>query len=265
MALKHPEIDPVILKLWGPFQIRWYSVLYVGGFIVGGFLARYLAKKDDRFKLTEKDAEEFPMWVLLGAVIGARIIYCFVYDPSSLMQNPFYLFQVYKGGLSFHGGLMGAMVALWIFAKKRNIPYLNFLDLCSICACPGLAMGRMGNFINGELWGRTTDVPWGMVFQGAGNLPRHPSQLYELFLEGICLFSLLWFLKNRLTKDGSLAVVFLLAYSSFRFIVEFFREPDSQVGYLLFSLTMGQWLCVIMFAVSSLWGWWIFKRSPQTK
>lgn len=254
MALQHPNIDPVILKIWGPIQVRWYSLLYVGAFLMGGFTAKRLAR-EDRFKLTEKDAEELPMWALLGAVIGARIIYCLVYDPRSLIANPLYLFQVYKGGLSFHGGLIGVMTAAWLFARKKRMPYLNLLDLLALCTPFGLAMGRIGNFINGELWGRPTDVPWGMVFPGAGPEPRHPSQIYEFFFEGVFLFLLLWGLKNRLKRDGQIAIAFLLGYSAFRFLGEFFREPDAHIGYLSLGLSMGQWLCVIMFFLSAAWGW----------
>jgi phosphatidylglycerol---prolipoprotein diacylglyceryl transferase len=262
MALHHPNIDPVIIKIWGPLQIRWYSLLYVGGFLVGGLIARRLAK-EARFKLSEKDAEELPMWVLLGAVIGARIIYCVVYDPRSMIANPLYLFQVYKGGLSFHGGLMGSMLAGWIFARKRGIPYLNLLDLIALCAPVGLGMGRIGNFINGELWGRPTTVPWGMIFNGGGPEPRHPSQLYELFLEGFVLFALCWGMRRVLKRDGQIAVLFLLGYSFCRFVAEFFREPDAHIGYLALNLSMGQWLCVIMFAVSAAWGWILHLQAEK--
>jgi phosphatidylglycerol---prolipoprotein diacylglyceryl transferase len=263
MALQHPNIDPVIIKIWGPLQVRWYSLLYVGAFLVGGVVARKLSR-EDRFKLTQKDAEELPMWVLLGAVVGARIIYCLVYDPRSLIANPLYLFQVYKGGLSFHGGLIGVMTAAWLFARKKSIPYLNLLDLLALCTPIGLGMGRVGNFINGELWGRPTDVPWGMVFRGGGPEPRHPSQLYELFLEGFVLMALLWGLRKVLKKDGQLAIAFLLGYSVCRFAAEFFREPDAHIGYLSLGLSMGQWLCVIMFFLSAAWGWILHIQSEKS-
>lgn len=260
MALQHPDIDPVIIKIYGPLQVRWYSLLYVGAFLVGGFMAKRLAR-EDRFKLTEKDAEELPMWALLGAVIGARIVYCLVYDPRSLIANPFYLFQVYKGGLSFHGGLIGVMTAAWLFARRKRMPWLNLLDLLALVTPLGLAMGRIGNFINGELWGRPTDVPWGMVFRGGGPEPRHPSQLYEFFLEGIVLFIALWTARKFLKKDGQIAILFLLGYSLSRFIAEFYREPDAHIGYLSLGLSMGQWLCVIMFFLSAAWGWVLHTRS----
>ncbi len=263
MALQHPNIDPVIIKIWGPLQVRWYSLLYVGAFLIGGFTAKRLAR-EDRFKLSPKDAEELPMWALLGAVIGARVIYCLVYDPRSLIANPLYLFQVYKGGLSFHGGLIGVMTAAWLFARKKRMPYLNLLDLLALCTPIGLAMGRIGNFINGELWGRPTDVPWGMIFQGGGPEPRHPSQLYEFFLEGLFLFALLWGLKSRLKKDGQIAIAFLLGYSACRFLAEFFREPDAHIGYLSLGLSMGQWLCVIMFFLSVAWGWFLHVKSETS-
>ncbi len=262
MALQHPNIDPVILKIGGPLQIRWYSLLYVGGFLIGGMMARKLAK-EDRFKLTAKDAEELPMWALLGAVIGARVVYCLVYDPASLIANPFYLFQVYKGGLAFHGGLIGVMTASWIFARKRNIPYLNLLDLLALCTPLGLGLGRIGNFINGELWGRPTQVAWGMVFRGGGPEPRHPSQIYAFFLEGVLLLAVLWGLRNVLKKDGQIAITFGLLYAVARFVGEFFREPDAHIGFLSLGLSMGQWLCVVMFSLTATWGWFIHVKTEK--
>lgn len=253
-----PDINPVILHIWGPLQIRWYSLLYVGGFILARWILVRLAK-EPRFKFTPQDIEQFIVWLLVGTVIGARIFYCVVYDPQSLMQNPFYLFETYKGGLSFHGGLIGGIIAAILFCRKRKIPFWNFTDAMALATPSGLAMGRIGNFINGELYGRVTDVPWGVVFKEGGPLPRHPSQLYELFLEGIVLFALMWFLKGKLKKDGQLSFVFLMGYSLSRFVVEFFREPDSHIGYLTWGLSMGQILSLLMFIASSLGAYYYFK------
>jgi phosphatidylglycerol:prolipoprotein diacylglycerol transferase len=262
-----PNFDPVLIHLGGPFQIRWYSLLYVGGFIVGRFIAVRLSR-EDRFKLTKEDAEDLPLPLLLGAVIGARIFYCLFYDLPGFLSDPFYFFKVYNGGLSFHGGLVGVMVGGAWFCRRRKIPFLNMLDVIAICGTPGLAMGRLGNFINGELWGRVTDVPWALIFARGGPQPRHPSQLYELLLEGVGLFLLLWFLRHRLKHDGQIAITFLLGYPVARFIVEFFREPDAQLGYLTLGLTMGQWLCVAMFVLSAIGGWiihWQHKVPRNTE
>jgi len=247
---QHPDFDPVIVHLWGPLQIRWYSLLYVGAFLVGRIILKRLAR-EGRFKFTEDDMEQFIVWALLGAVIGARIIYCLVYDPAGLASDPFYLFKVYQGGLSFHGGLLGVIVAGVIFARLRKIPFWNLADAMALCAPPGLAMGRLGNFINGELYGRVTDVPWAMVFPNGGPQPRHPSQLYELLLEGVLLFFVLLWVKNRTKRDGIVAMVFLFGYTAARFVVEFFRQPDAHLGFLLLGLSMGQWLSVVMLVATA--------------
>ncbi len=256
----HPNFDPVLLHIWGPFQIRWYSILYVGGFLVGRMILKRLAK-EPRFKFTPDDMEQMIVWGLVGAVIGARIIYCFVYDPTGLAQDPFYLFKIYQGGLSFHGGLLGVIVAALIFCRKHRIPFWNLADAMALAATPGLAMGRLGNFINGELYGRPSTVPWAMIFPGGGPQPRHPSQLYEFFMEGVLLFAVLWWLKPRTKTDGILALVFLFGYSLARFVVEFFRQPDAQVGYLLLGLSMGQWLSIVMLAASAVTAYLFSKRA----
>lgn len=253
-----PDIDPVLLHLWGPLQIRWYSILYVGGFIVGRSLLRKLAK-EDRFWFTEEDIEQFILWLLVGAVVGARIFYCVVYDPANLLANPLYLFQTYKGGLSFHGGLLGTVFAAYVFSKKKKKSFWNLTDAMALATPTGLAMGRMGNFINGELFGRVTTVPWGVIFKEGGPHPRHPSQLYEFFLEGVVLFAVLWFLKNRLKRNGQLSVVFLIGYTLSRFIVEFFREPDAHIGYLFLGLSMGQILSLVMLLMSIALGYFVLQ------
>lgn len=250
----HPEIDPVIIDIgkWfgypGYVAIRWYSVLYVGGFMVGRYILKRLAH-DSRFQHTEEQAENLTLWLLISAVIGARVFYCFVYDPQALMANPLYLFQTYKGGLSFHGSLIGVIIAAYWFSKKNNLSMLNLTDAMALATPPGLAMGRMGNFINGELWGRVTTVPWAMIFRDGGPLPRHPSQLYELFLEGFVLMGVLLLVKKRSTTNGMIGATFVIGYSVARFIVEFFREPDAQVGYLTGGLSMGQILSLIAIVV----------------
>jgi phosphatidylglycerol---prolipoprotein diacylglyceryl transferase len=257
-----PEIDPVLIHLYGPLQIRWYSLLYVGGFVVGRWLLRRLAR-EDRFLFTEEDVEQLILWLLIGTVIGARIVYCFVYDPRAMLADPTYIFRIYEGGLSFHGGLLGVVVAAVLFARKKRIPFWNLADALALATPTGLAMGRLGNFINGELWGRVSYVPWAMIFKHGGPEPRHPSQLYELGLEGILLFSFCWLLKPKLTRNGEIATVFLVGYSLCRFVAEFFREPDAQLGYLIFGLSMGQILSLLMAMISSAVGIYIWKTRPS--
>lgn len=200
------------------------------------------------------------MWLLLGAVVGARIIYCIFYSPKELLADPFFLFQVWGGGLSFHGGLLGAIAAGYFFGRARGIPFLNLCDAMCLSAPVGLGMGRLGNFINAELYGRVTDVPWAMIFPHSDGQPRHPSQLYELFLEGIVLFVVMWTAKKYLKKDGQLSILFLMGYTAARFTVEFFREPDKQLGFLSLGLSMGQWLSVAQFAIAAALGVYFHLR-----
>ncbi len=256
-----PDIDPVLFHLFGPLQIRWYSLLYVGGFIVGRWILQRLAR-EKRFLFSPNDMETLVMWLLLGSVIGARIVYCVVYDPKSLMANPLYLFQTYKGGLSFHGALIGIIAAAVIFARKKGIPFWNLGDAMALATPTGLAMGRLGNFINGELYGRVSYVPWAVIFKDGGPVPRHPSQLYELMLEGIALGLLLLFIKKRTQNTGRISIGFLVGYSVARFIAEYFREPDVQVGYLFLGLSMGQVLSLVMFVASLITAYFILKTHP---
>lgn len=230
-------------------------------------MARYLLDRlssEERFQFTKADTERLIFQLLLGTVVSARFFYCLIYDPSNFFSNPLYLFQVYKGGLSFHGALVGIIVTTILYSRKHHIPFWNLADALVLAAPTGLAMGRLGNFINGELYGRVSYVPWAMIFRDGGPEPRHPSQIYEFLLEGVTLFAFLWLAKSRLKKDGQIATLFLIGYSLCRFLAEFFREPDAQVGYLLFNLSMGQWLSVIMFIASMATAWFVwFRRQPQ--
>jgi len=272
--LHQPDIPPVLFhapKWFGPLdflQVRWYSILYVGGFIVARWILRRLAL-EERFKFTQDDVEQLILWLLVGTVIGARVVYCFVYDPSTLMANPMSIFQVYRGGLSFHGGLIGVIVAALLFGRKKGIPFWNLTDALALSTPTGLAMGRIGNFINGELYGRVSYVPWAMIFRDGGAQPRHPSQLYEFFLEGVLLFIALWTVKRYSKRDGIISMAFLIGYSLCRFTAEFFREPDVQVGYLFLGLSMGQILSIVMLLISSSVGYYVFvvrkKESEKPK
>lgn len=253
-----PNIDPILIHLWGPFQVRWYSLLYVGGFVVGRFFLQRLAR-EKRFLFTPEEMEQLVLNILIWVVVGSRVIYCFVYDPKALFDNPLYLFQVYRGGLSFHGGILGAIVAAVLFARKKGIPFWNIADAMAIATPVGLAMGRLGNFINGELFGRVSYVPWAMIFKEGGPEPRHPSQLYELILEGPVLLALLLFVKKRSVKNGVIGHTFLMGYAVIRFFVEFFRQPDAHLGYLALGLSMGQWLSLVMAVLVAVNAWFVLK------
>lgn len=240
--------DPVIFSL-GPLQVRWYGAMYVLGFLVGGFLLKYLA--DKKFWPLSKEAiDKYITWLIIGMFIGARFFYVVLYNWDYYSENLLDSFAVWKGGLSFHGALAGMCLATYLFARKHHLSFFQIADCLAVAGTPGLLFGRIGNFINGELYGRVTDSWAGVVFPGGGPFPRHPSQLYEGVLEGIVLFFILFYLHKRERFYGVVSAVFLLGYGVFRFIVEFFREPDAQLGYYLGYFTMGQFLCLAMIALS---------------
>lgn len=237
-------IDPVIFSL-GPLQVRWYGAMYVIGFLVGGAILKHLC--DKKFWPLPKEAiDKYITWIIIGMFLGARIFYTFIYNWDYYSENLGDILAVWKGGLSFHGAVVGMCIATWLFAKKHNLHFFQIADSMAVAGSPGLFFGRMGNFINGELYGRVTDSWAGVVFPGAGPFPRHPSQLYEGVLEGIFLFFILYAVHKRERFYGVASSTFLLGYGVFRFIVEFFREPDSQLGYYFGYFTMGQILCFLM-------------------
>lgn len=237
-------IDPVIFSL-GPLQVRWYGAMYVIGFLVGGAILKHLC--DKKFWPLPKEAiDKYITWIIIGMFLGARIFYTFIYNWDYYSDNLGDIFAVWKGGLSFHGAVVGMCIATWLFAKKHQLHFFQIADCMAVAGSPGLFFGRMGNFINGELYGRVTDSWAGVVFPGSGPFPRHPSQLYEGVLEGILLFVILYAVHKRERFYGVASSTFLLGYGVFRFIVEFFREPDSQLGYYFGYFTMGQILCFLM-------------------
>ncbi len=241
-------IDPVIFSV-GPLQVRWYGAMYVVGFLVGGMLLKYLANR--KFWLAPKESiDQYVTWLIFGMFIGARLTYVFVYNWDYYSQNFSDVFSVWKGGLSFHGAVAGMCVSTWLFARKHGLHFFHVADCMAVAGSPGLFFGRMGNFINGELYGRVTDSWAGVVFPGGGPFPRHPSQLYEGVLEGIVLFVILFILHRRQKIYGVTCSIFLMGYGAFRFVVEFFREPDTQLGYYLGYFTMGQILCLVMIPIS---------------
>lgn len=239
------DLSPIIFSL-GPLGIRWYSLMYVLGFTFSYFVIRYMARRN-QIKLEDRDIDNLIVASMLGVLLGARLFYVLFYNPRVYFANPIEILQYWKGGLSFHGGLVGVIVGGYLFAKKKKIRFFHLTDIMTIPVPLGLGFGRLGNFINGELYGRVTDVPWAVVFPGARDgQPRHPSQIYQSFLEGFCLFAILWFLKEKRLKDGTLGCVFLGGYGIFRFIVEYFRQPDAQLGFVFFKLSMGQIFCFLM-------------------
>lgn len=239
----YPTIDPVALSL-GPLQIHWYGLMYLFGFAGAWWLGRVRAA---RYGWTAEQAEDMLFFGAIGVIVGGRIGYVLFYDFPALVDNPLNLFKVWQGGMSFHGGLLGVMAAFAFFARKTGKSYFSISDFIAPMVPIGLFFGRIGNFINGELWGKVSDVPWAMVFPSGGPLARHPSQLYEAALEGVFLFILLWWYSAKPKPPGAVSGLFLLGYGLFRFLIEFVRIPDQQYGYLLLDwMTMGQILSLPM-------------------
>lgn len=296
--LIHPQINPVALQV-GPLAIHWYGLTYLTAFALFFLLATRRLRHQPYASLTGtaawsvKDIEDILFLGVMGVVIGGRIGYCLFYKPGYYLSHPLEIFAVWQGGMSFHGGMLGVLVSQVWFARTRQKPWLQVMDFIAPCVPTGLAAGRVGNFINGELWGRFADpaLPWGMVFPGSGSsLPRHPSQVYQFLMEGLLLFVLLWLYARKprnipapalvasrtslppegallarggpSLREGQVSGAFLLGYGVFRFIAEFFREPDEFLGVLALGLSMGQWLCIPMMAAGvGLWVWASKRRA----
>ncbi|MCX7965164.1 MAG: prolipoprotein diacylglyceryl transferase [Syntrophorhabdaceae bacterium] len=243
--MRFPDIDPVIVKI-GPLSLRWYGLMYIFGFASSYLLVLYQIKKKS-LNISRNFIDDLYFYLILGLIIGARLGYILFYNLEFYLKNPFEVFIIWHGGMSFHGGLVGTLIAGYIYIKKKKMDFFKISDLI-IPTCPiGLAFGRIGNFINKELYGKPSSLPWAMVFPGAGEVSRHPSQLYEAFLEGLILFIILWFYKDRKKYDGDVFALFIILYGIFRFFCEFFREPDPQIGYIINIFTMGQVLSFLMF------------------
>jgi len=238
------NIDPVLLRI-GAFEIRYYGVIFVLGFIIGYFFLVYLAK-ERKLNLTREDVSDLLLYLIIGIVLGARLFYIVFYNFGYYLENPFEVLALWRGGLSFHGGLVGGFIAALLFCRKKKIHIYDVLDIIVVPAALGLVFGRIGNFLNGELYGRVTNVPWAVDF-GDGK-PRHASQLYES-LKNFFIFGVLWFIRNKKLPRGALFWSFVTMYSFLRFLVEFVREPDPQLGFIIFNLTMGQILSGAMFVV----------------
>jgi phosphatidylglycerol:prolipoprotein diacylglycerol transferase len=279
LALPFPAIDPIAIAI-GPFAIRWYALAYVVGLLGGWFLARRIAATS-RFwgglrQPTATDIDDVIVWVALGIVLGGRLGYVLFYNFGAYLSRPAEIFAVWQGGMSFHGGFLGAILALVLFARSRGLNSLAMLDLAAVVTPIGLFLGRIANFINGELWGRPApDVPWAFVFPGAGPVPRHPSQLYEAFGEGLVLFVVVAVAVRRFgfMRPGLIGGIFVLGYAIARIVCEFFREPDPQLGYLLGTsvdalrggLTMGMILSIPMALVGAGAIWLAARGATQPR
>jgi phosphatidylglycerol:prolipoprotein diacylglycerol transferase len=263
-ALPFPQIDPVLVSI-GPLAIRWYALAYVVGLLAGWGLARALARRDDlwgaRPRPTPDSLDDLLVYAALGVVFGGRLGYVLFYNLPFFVENPGEIVQVWKGGMSFHGGLAGAMLGVWLFARKHALPVLSVADLASAVAPVGLFLGRIANFIKPELWGRPSDAPWAFVFPGAGDMPRHPSQLYEAALEGAALFVIVQIAirAGAFKRPGFVTGLFAAGYAVARIVSEFFREPDPQLGFLFGGATMGMLLSLPLLAI----GLVMILRAPK--
>ncbi|MDR1856892.1 MAG: prolipoprotein diacylglyceryl transferase [Desulfovibrio sp.] len=249
------DINPIAFSI-GSFHVRWYGFMYLASFVVGWALGRWRAARS-KGQWPKSEVDDLLTCAMVGVILGGRLGYVLFYDLSIYIEHPSEILRLWNGGMSFHGGLLGVLAAFWYFARNRGLPFLAVSDFVAPLVPPGIFLGRLGNFINGELWGSTTDLPWGVLFPGAGPLPRHPSQLYEATLEGILLFALVWAYSAKPRKVGAVSGLFATGYAVARFAVEFVRVPDPQLGYLAFGwLTMGQTLCIPLFLV----GMWLLLR-----
>jgi len=263
--LVHPQFDPIAIHL-GPFGIHWYGLMYLLGFMTFIWLGRKRLRTLQRPGWDEKFLDDLLFYGVLGVVLGGRLGEVLFYNPGYYFSNPLKIFAVWEGGMSFHGGFLGVMTAMILFTRSRNIRWLPLMDFIAPLVPPGLAFGRLGNFINGELWGRPTDVPWGMWFPNADKEPlaRHPSQLYEFALEGVALFILLWWFSRKPRPAGAVSGLFLIGYGCFRSICEFTRNPDDGIfGLMTFGISMGQWLSLPMIIAGILLMRWAYRQTSR--
>lgn len=265
--LTYPEINPIVFQIGpffgvGPLAVHWYGVMYLIGFLGYWGLGRYRARKAHS-QLTPIQVEEFIFYGMLGTILGGRIGYVLFYNFSDFLSHPLSIFAIWNGGMSFHGGMLGVAAAAWYYGHRQGLRFLDVTDFGAPLVCIGLGAGRLGNFINGELWGKVSDVPWAMVFPHGGPLARHPSQLYQFFFEGVILFSVLWFFSRKPRPRGAVTGLFLIGYGIGRVLIEFVREPDAQLGYLAFSwLTMGQLLTIPMLLGGLALMLWAYRGKP---
>jgi phosphatidylglycerol:prolipoprotein diacylglycerol transferase len=266
--LMHPQYDPIALSL-GPLQIHWYGLTYLAAF--GLFM--WLAIRRTRLPWlaqagwTRSDVEDILFYGVVGVIVGGRLGYVLFYKPGHFLSHPLEIFAIWQGGMAFHGGLLGVLVAMALWARSRGRKFLDVMDVIAPCVPVGLACGRIGNFVNGELWGRAADpsLPWAMVFPQSGSmLPRHPSQLYQVALEGLLLFVCLWWYARKPRATGQVSGAFLFGYGLLRFVAEYFREPDSFLGLRALGLSQGQWLSLPMIAIGIWMWWWAGRRGARS-
>ncbi len=266
-ALQFPAIDPFVFRVGG-FGVRWYALAYIAGLLIGWGLMRRMARKASPW-VTAEAVDDFLMWATLGVILGGRLGYVLFYKPLHYLQNPLEILQVWEGGMAFHGGMLGVLIAIVLFARKRGVPLLHLGDLVCAVVPVGLFFGRIANFINGELFGREADpaeVPWAMVFPHGGPIPRHPSQIYEALLEGLVLFivvQIVWTRPRLRAHLGLVSGVFLIGYGLARFTVEFFRQPDAHLGFLYAGATMGQLLSLPMILAGVALCAFVLRRRPS--
>ncbi len=260
----HPQFDPIAFQI-GPVAVRWYGLMYLVAFVLFVVLGKIRARRNLLTGWHPRDVDDMLFYGVFGVIIGGRLGYVLFYKPLHYLQHPLEILQVWAGGMSFHGGFLGVLVALWFFARSRHKRWLDVTDFVAPLVPLGLAAGRLGNFINGELVGRVTDVPWAMVFPQVDMLPRHPSQLYQFGLEGLLLFVLLWWYASRARPTGAVSGMFLVGYGTFRFIAEFAREPDNFLGLLAGGMSMGQWLSLPMIAIGLAMVIWAYRRAGKAQ
>jgi phosphatidylglycerol:prolipoprotein diacylglycerol transferase len=257
--LVHPQFDPIAIAI-GPIAIRWYGLMYLVAFMLFMWLGRIRARRMVLSGWIPRDIDDLLFFGVLGVILGGRLGYVLFYKPAYYLANPVEILAVWQGGMSFHGGFLGVLIAVWFYARRSERRWLDVTDFIAPLVPLGLAAGRMGNFINAELVGRVTTGPWAMIFPNVDNLPRHPSQLYQFALEGVALFALLWWFAASPRPRGAVSGAFLLGYGVFRFIAEFGREPDDFLGLLALNLSMGQWLSLPMIAAGIALLAWAYRK-----
>lgn len=265
MVWTHPHFNPVAISI-GFLSVHWYGIMYLVGFCAGFFLGQYRRRTQPSLGWTKSEVDDILFYIVLGIVVGGRLGYVFIYLPHYYLSHPLEILYIWQGGMSFHGGFLGVLLAMTLFSRKTHKNWLKITDFIAPLIPPGIAAGRLGNFINGELWGRPTDGSWGMIFPNADKVPvpRHPSQLYEMALEGLVLFLILWIFSNKSRPKGAVSGLFLICYGVFRFIIEFTRQPDEFLGLLAWGMSMGQWLSLPMIISGFLLTAWAYRNKTAT-